>query len=98
MSNSPTADNEFTPEGRNGSGRTSKTRGMTFEVFLPESPANWLPTKLAAGVFSEAKETAFVAFQNLRELDDHPHLREQLANAVKRGSMISGPENSPSDG
>jgi hypothetical protein len=52
---------------------------MTFEVFLPESPANWLRAKLAAGVFSDAKETAFVAFQNLRELDDHPHLREQLA-------------------
>jgi hypothetical protein len=45
---------------------------MTFEVFLPESLGNWLRAKLVAGVFSDAKEAAFVAFQYLQELDQHP--------------------------
>jgi Uma2 family endonuclease len=55
---------------------------MTFEVFLPESLANWLRAKLAEGVFSDAKEAAFVAFQDLRDLDEQPHVREQLLTAV----------------
>jgi len=45
---------------------------MTFEVFLPESMADWLRAKIAAGVFTSPEEAAFVAFQDFHELDRHP--------------------------
>jgi hypothetical protein len=42
MSNSPTADNQFTPEEQERIRAHIKAREMTFEVFLPESLADWL--------------------------------------------------------
>ena len=57
-------------------------RGMTFEVFLPEPLADWLREKLAAGVFTDPGEAAFVAFQDLRELDRYPAVRKKLIKAM----------------
>jgi hypothetical protein len=51
MSNSLTADNQFTPEEQERIRGHIKARGMTFEVFLPESLADWLRATLAACVF-----------------------------------------------
>ena len=38
-----------------------RTRGMTFEVFLPDTQADWLRAKIAGGVFKDAREAAFIA-------------------------------------
>jgi len=57
-------------------------RGMTFEVFLPEPLADWLREKLAAGEFKDPGEAAFVAFQDLRELDRYPAVRKKLVKAM----------------
>jgi hypothetical protein len=51
-------------------------------VFLPEAIANWLREKLAAGVFKDPGEAAFVAFQDMRELDRHPSIRQELLKAM----------------
>ena len=59
-----------------------RARGMTFEVSLPESLANWLREKLASGVYSDAREAAYIAFQDLRELDRHPEVRRELLTAM----------------
>jgi hypothetical protein len=59
-----------------------RARGMSFEVFLPEGIANWLREKIAAGVFKDPAEAAFVAFQDLRELDQHPSIRRELLKAT----------------
>jgi hypothetical protein len=82
MSRSPDVDDEFTPEEHERIRAHIKARGMTFEMFLAESLATWLRAKLAAGVFSDAKEAAFVAFQHLQELEEHPDVRKQLLKAV----------------
>jgi hypothetical protein len=63
---------EFTAEEQARIQAHIRARGMTFEVFLPESLTNWLHTKLAEGAFSDAKEAASIALQNLPELDRHP--------------------------
>ena len=55
---------------------------MTFEVFLPESLAKWLRQKIQAGMFHDPAEAAFVAFQDLQELDRHPIVRKQLLQAM----------------
>lgn len=60
---------------------------MTFEVFLPESLADWLRQKITDGVFKDAKEAAFVAFQDLQELDRHPEVRKQLLQAMLEASL-----------
>ena len=62
---------------------------MTIEVFLPEPLANWLRGKLAAGVFKGPGEAAFVAFQNMRELDRHPAVRKTLIKAMAKASADS---------
>jgi len=62
-------------------------RGMTFEVFLPESIANWLRKKIRAGVFRDPAEAAFIAFQDLQELDRHPKVRQQLLDAMLQAAM-----------
>jgi len=59
-----------------------RARGMTFEVFLPEAIANWLREKIAAGVFKDPAEAAFVAFQDLRVLDQHPSIHQDLLKAT----------------
>jgi Uma2 family endonuclease len=82
MSDATRPNDEFTPEERARIQAHIRARGMTFEVFLPESLANWLRAKLTEGVFSDTKEAAFVAFQDLRDLDEQPQIREQLLNAV----------------
>ena len=64
-----------------------RARGMTFEVFLPESLANWLREKIAAGVYANAREAAYLAFQDLRELDRHPEARRGLLTAMISESM-----------
>ena len=66
------AEEEFTPEERERIRANIKARGMTFEVFLPESLADWLREKIAAGVYQDPGEAAFIAFQDLMELDHHP--------------------------
>ena len=72
----------FTPEEHERIRAHIRARGMTFEVFLPESMANWLREKLAAGVFKDPGEAAFVAFQDMRELDQHPAVRQELLKAM----------------
>jgi antitoxin HicB len=75
-----------------------RARGMTFEVFLPESLADWLRKKLAAGVYTDAKEAAYLAFQDLRELDHHPEVRRELLTAmIKDGLQDSGRTYSPEE-
>jgi hypothetical protein len=54
-------------------------RGIAFRVFLPEDLANWLRRKVMSGVFQDPAEAAFVAFQDLRELDRHPEVRKRTA-------------------
>jgi len=63
-----------------------RARGLTFEVFLPETIANWLWQKLEAGVYKDPKEAAFIAFQDLMELDRHPAARTQLLKAQLNAS------------
>jgi hypothetical protein len=77
---------EFTPEQWERIRAHIRARGMTFEVFLPEPLADWLGKKLAAGVFKDPGEAAFVAFQDLRELDSHPRARKELLKAVAKSS------------
>lgn len=62
-------------------------RGMTFKVFLPESLANWLRKKIRAGVFHDPAEAAFVAFQDLHELDRHPKVRRKLLRAMLQAAI-----------
>jgi antitoxin HicB len=59
-----------------------RARGMTFEVFLPESLADWLHKKIAGGVYTDARDAAYLAFQDLRELDRHPEVRRELLAAM----------------
>ena len=79
-------DPPFTPEEEERIRRRVRERGMTFEAFLPEGMADWLRAKLAAGSFESPGEAAFVAFQQLIELDRHPEIRQQfLAATIQRG-------------
>lgn len=57
-------------------------RGMEFRVFLPEGMADWLRKKVRAGVFQSPSEAAFIAFQDLIELDKHPEARKTLLKAM----------------
>jgi len=86
------SDSKFTPEQEERIRAHIRARGMTFEVFLPESIANWLREKIAAGVFSDAREAAFIAFQDMQELDRHPEVRQELLKAmIKAGTDDLGP-------
>jgi hypothetical protein len=78
---------EFTPEEEARIQRRIRERGISFEAFLPESMADWLRTKLATGVFESARQAAFVAFQDLIELDQHPKVRQQLLTAMLDASV-----------
>ncbi len=64
-----------------------RARGLTFEVFLPEDLADWLWQKLEAGIYTNPREAAFLAFQDMRELDRHPAVRKQLLTAMVQESM-----------
>jgi antitoxin ParD1/3/4 len=92
MASAETTKNQpFTPEEQERIRAHIRARGMTFEVFLPESMANWLREKLAAGVLKNPGEAAFVAFQEMRELDQHPAIRQDLLKAmVETGSSDLG--------
>lgn len=81
---------EFTPEQWERICAHIRARGMTIEVFLPEPLADWLRGKLAAGMFKDPGEAAFVAFQDLRELDRHPAVRKQLIKAIT-GARANSP-------
>ena len=78
---------EFTPEQEARIGANIRARGMTFEVFLPESLAQWLRSKIAAGKFKSPTEAAFIAFQDLVELDRHPAVRKALLTAMIEASI-----------
>jgi hypothetical protein len=82
VSNEILSSEEFTPEQWERICAHIRARGMTIEVFLPEPLADWLRGKLAAGVFKDPGEAAFVAFQDLRELDRHPAIRKKLIKAM----------------
>ena len=73
---------EFTPEQWERICAHIRARGMTIEVFLPEPLADWLRGKITAGVYKDPGEAAFVAFQDLRELDRHPAVRKKLIKAM----------------
>jgi len=90
-SDEPFSSDEFTPEQWERIRAHIRARGMTFEVFLPESQAEWLREKLAAGVFTDAREAAFVAFQNMQELDRHPEVHKVLLTAMTQDGIKSGP-------
>ena len=61
-SDEPFSSDEFTAEQWERIRAHIRARGMRFEVFLPEPLADQLLNKLAAGVFKDAPEAAFVAF------------------------------------
>lgn len=82
MSDTPTAEHPFTPEEDARITAHIRARGLTFEVFLPEGLADWLWTKLEAGVYKDPKEAAFIAFQDLMALDRHPRVRTELLKAM----------------
>jgi hypothetical protein len=82
MSNAPTDEHPFTPEEDARISAHVRARGLTFEVFLPEGIADWLWEKFEAGAYKNPGEAAFVAFQDLRELDRHPAVRTQLLKAM----------------
>ena len=87
------AEHAFTPEEEARITAHIRARGLTFEVFLPEGLADWLWQKLEAGVYKDPKEAAFIAFQDLMELDRHPSVRAQLLNA-----MLNAAADDPSPG
>jgi antitoxin ParD1/3/4 len=78
---------KFTPEEDLRIQRRTRERGMTFEVFLPEGLSDWLKAKLEAGVFESPAEAAFVAFQDMHELDRHPKVLKQLLKAMIQSAM-----------
>ena len=86
MSDAATAEHPFTPEEDARIRDHIRARGLTFEVFLPEGIADWLWQKLEAGVYKDPKEAAFIAFQDLMELDRHPAVRSQLLKAMLAAS------------
>jgi Arc/MetJ-type ribon-helix-helix transcriptional regulator len=79
--------NEFTPEQQERIKAHTRARGMMFEVFLPEELADWLRSKIAAGIFENPGEAAFVAFQDLQALDRHPDARRALLTAMIEASI-----------
>lgn len=82
MSDATTAETPFTPEEDARITAHVRARGLTFEVFLPEGIADWLWQKLEAGVYKDPAEAAFLAFQDLMELDRHPAVRAQLLETM----------------
>jgi|SRR5271163_3126331 len=78
---------KFTPEEEERIRANIRARGMTFEMFLPEQLADWLRAKIDAGVFKDAREAAFLAFQDMQELDRHPEVRQELLKAMINASM-----------
>jgi hypothetical protein len=83
VSNSPCG---FTPEEERIRAHI-RARGLSFQVFLLESLANWLREKIAAGVFKDPAEAAFIAFQDLEELDRHPKVRKALLEAMIQDAL-----------
>src|SRR5260221_14365163 len=73
---------EFTSEQQERIKAHTRARGMMFEVFLPEELADWLRLKIAAGMFKNPGEAAFVAFQDLQAFDRHPDARRALLTAM----------------
>jgi Arc/MetJ-type ribon-helix-helix transcriptional regulator len=70
---------------------------MTFKVFLPESLAKWLRKQIRAGAFADPAEAAFVAFQDLKELDHHPQVRRQLLHAMLKARIDDPRPGIPAD-
>jgi hypothetical protein len=64
-----------------------RAEGIEFRVFLPSDLADWLRGQVEVGVYSDVKEAAFVAFQELRDLSEHPAVRAQLLCAVIRSRL-----------
>ena len=77
---------KFTAEQEERIRANIRARGMIFEVFLPEQLADWLREKLAAGVITDASEAAFLALQDMQELDRHPEVRKELLKAMIKAS------------
>jgi len=82
MNTTPLNEHPFTPEEDARISAHIRARGLTFEVFLPEDMAEWLWQKLEAGVYTDPAEAAFLAFQDLMELDQHPKVRAELLKAI----------------
>ena len=82
MRDATTAEHPFTPEEDARISAHVRARGLTFAVFLPEGIADWLWQKLEAGVYKDPAEAAFLAFQDLMELDRHSAVRAQLLQAM----------------
>lgn len=82
MNESTPPDERVTTEERARIRHRIRERGMTFEVFLPGELAEWLRAQLAAGVFTDAGEAGFVAFQDLRALSEHPEARRALLDGM----------------
>ena len=78
---------DLTPEEEERVRRKIRERGLTFEVFLPETMADWVKEKVAAGLFEDPAEAAFVAFQTFIDLHEHPEIQEQLLKAVIEDSI-----------
>lgn len=82
MTEAPEPPVSFAPEEQERIRAHVRARGMAFEVFLPETLANWLRERISAGVYKDPGEAAFVAFQGLQELGRHPEVRKQLLAAM----------------
>ena len=88
---------DLTPEEEERVRRKIRERGLTFEVFLPEGMADWVKEKVAAGVFTDPAEAAFVAFQSFIDLYEHPEIEKQLLKAVLEDSMNDPRPGIPAD-
>jgi hypothetical protein len=86
MRRNPGAERKFTRTEQKRISAHILARGMSFKVFLPQSLANWLRKKIRAGVFQDPAEAAFVAFQDLAELDRHPDVRKALLRAMLKAA------------
>ena len=66
-----------------------------FEVSLPEDLAAWLQAKITAGVYQDAREAVLLAFQDMRELDQHPEMRRRLFDVTVQ-ALLDEPGSSDS--
>lgn len=93
----PADEQSFTPEEEARIRQHIRERGMAFETFLPEGMADWLRAKLDAGIFESPREAAFIAFQQLIELDRHPEVKRQLLAASIQSSIDDPRPSIPAD-
>ena len=69
--------------------RQAAAGGLTFEVYLPPTLAEWVIRLVEQEVFHSPAEAVFVAMQSFRELDDHPDVKQALLTRMLQKGMDS---------